>query len=289
MDWYIGTEWKLEKKGLKKKVIDLKFTELEKPNKVSKVIIKVAKFGNLNDRPSLYLRADKIDNSQELTMGTAITPVDYYLEMLVQQMVLGEKAHCFMRTASHKNDDNEDSDLNFIITLEEIISFKEFHKLDVKEMYNLAVQYKECGVKMFKEYPKFAHDYFSRAAKCLITYQPFEPLTADADGVDGEEMKALLIQIQTNLAACLLMEERYEDVIYLTQFVESVADPSEKSIYRRAVAFYNIKEFAKAQELIEKVPNYKEKKEFVKLQQNVKQSWTVSNNQYKDILKRMFK
>jgi len=278
MEWYVGNEWKLETKGLRKKVLAIDFKALDKPDQVSKVVVRIDQVQNLNGRPSKFLLSP--EESTELEMGTALTPVDYYVELLIRQMIVGQQALCSIRT---KNDE-----ISFVVTLEDILESQEIQKLNVKEMYILALRYKENGVIMFKAYPQFAHDYFSRAAKCLISYKPFDNLSLKQDGVAQSDMQSLFLQIQTNLAACLLLQKRYEDVIYQTRFVMTMAEPSEKSIYRRAMAFFHIEDFEQAQKTIEKIPNYQEKKEFLQLYLRIAESWKSSNDRYKHVVQRMF-
>ncbi|XP_065355124.1 protein Bride of doubletime [Calliphora vicina] len=282
MEWYVGTEWQLERKGLHKKVQALEFTKVEKPNQVAKVVIYVKRVENLKERETQWLNENTLNTDQNMEMGTAITPIDYYLEILVQQMMLGETAECTVKTKT------PGEEVKIILTLQEIKETKGIQQLTVPEMYNLALKYKENGVKMFKKYPIFAHEYFTKAAKCLISYKSFEGLTKKQDGVAGKDMQDLFIQIQTNLAACLLNEKRYDDVVYQTNFVDTMNNPSEKSIYRRATAYYHMNEFELAQKTIEKVADYKNKKDFVNLHQKILNSWKNSNAQYKGMVQKMF-
>lgn len=281
MEWYVGTEWKLERKGLYKKVQALEFTKVEKPHQVAKVVINVEKVENLKERESQWLGEKTLNTDQIMEMGTALTPIDCYLELMVQQMMLGETAECTIKTKGGEK-------IKIVLTLQEIKSSKGIQQLTVPEMYNLALKYKENGVKMFKTYPIFAHEYFVKAAKCLISYKNFEGLTKKRDGVAGKDMQELFTQVQTNLAACLLNEKRYDDVIYQTNFVDKTNKPSEKSIYRRAMAYYHMHEFELAKKTIEKVDDFKDKKEFANLYQKVSDSWKNSNAQYKGMVQKMF-
>ncbi|KAM7361834.1 bride of doubletime [Cochliomyia hominivorax] len=282
MEWYVGTEWQIERKGLHKKVLALDFTKVEKPHQVAQVVINVKKIENFKDRESQWLQQDTLNADQIMEMGSALSPVDYYLELLVQQMMLGETAECTIKTKQ------PGEDIKIVLTLQEIKSSKGIQQLTVPEMYNLALKYKENGVKIFKIYPIFAHEYFAKAAKCMISYKNFEGLTKKRDGMAGKDMQELFTQIQTNLAACLLNEKRYDDVIYQTNFVDKMNNPSEKSIYRRAMAYYYMHEFDLAQKTIEKVPNFKDKKEFANLYQRVSDGWKNSNVQYKGMVQKMF-
>ncbi|XP_017003772.2 protein Bride of doubletime [Drosophila takahashii] len=285
MDWYVGTEWEDKSRGLAKKVLALQFSEMEKPTTVSTVEFSVnKKTANLGGRPSKYLTSDESSTYPQqhiLEMGTSLTAVDCYVELLLQQFVPGETAACSITSKTGER-------VEFELRLERIVKNTQVEKLDAAEIYQVALRLKESGVASFKTFPKFAFDYFVRAAKLLITYKPFDQLTKKDNGIDGPTVETLFIQIQTNLAACLLQEKRYEHVIYHTQFVETEEDPSEKSIYRRALAYYHLKEFAKAQATIERLPNYEEKREFSKLRDNIAASWKDSNAHYKQVVQRMF-
>ncbi|KAH8359269.1 hypothetical protein KR093_005492 [Drosophila rubida] len=282
MDWYIGEEWNDRTRGLHKKVLNLQFHHVEKPLSNSTVLFKITKqCANLRGRPSKYLENSEIEK-HILEMGTAVTPIDCYLEIILQQFLPGETSTCSIETKTGER-------LQFDLKLESIISNSAVEKLSAAEVYKLAMRYKENGVVMFKAYSKFAFDYFVRAAKLLITYKPFDKLDKPTNGIEGSEMETLFVQIQTNLAACLLKEKRYEHVIYHTEFVETQDNPSEKSMYRRALAFYSLKEFEKAQQTIERVPNYEEKREFAKLLDDISTSWKSSNANYKLVMQRMFK
>nr|XP_017036746.1 uncharacterized protein LOC108084866 isoform X2 [Drosophila kikkawai] len=258
---------------------------MEKPTACSTLQFSVnKKCANLGERPSKYLASDETTaypQQHSLEMGRAVYPVDCYVEILLQQFLPGETAACSILTKNGVR-------IEFEMRLDKIVKNTQVEKLDAAGMYDLALRLKESGVATFKSYPKFAFDYFARAAKLLITYKPFDKLTKRENGINGSTVEELFIQIQTNLAACLLLEKRYEHVIYHTQFVETAESPSEKSIYRRALAFYHLKEFAKAQATIERVPNYEEKREFSKLRDNIAASWKDSNTHYKEVVQRMF-
>ncbi|KAH8383026.1 hypothetical protein KR009_006302 [Drosophila setifemur] len=285
MDWYVGTEWEDKSRGLVKKVLSLQFRDMEKPSTASTVQFSVNnKCANLGSRPSKYLASGErstYPQQHPLEMGTSLTPVDCYLEILLQQFLPGETAACSIAT-------NSGGQIEFELKLDRIVKNVQVDKLNAEETYDLALRFKGSGVAAFKTHPKFAFDYFVRAAKLLITYKPFDKLTKKENGINGSTVEELFVLIQTNLAACLLQEKRYEHVIYHTEFVESAECPSEKSIYRRALAYYHLKEFAKAQATIERVPGYEEKREFSKLRDNIASSWKDSNAHYKELVQRMF-
>lgn len=282
MKWYIGTEWQMERKGLHKKVLDLTFSKVDKPHAIAKVIINVDKVENLNGRQSAYLTEEKVMQDQSMEMGTGLFPIDCYLEMFVQQMIVGETALCTIKTKK------AGEEVRVTLKLKDIQDSKSIHTLNVPEIFDLALKYKENGVKMFKSYPVFAHEYFAKAAKCLISYKEFENLTKKEDGVAGKDMNDLMLQIQTNLAACLLSAKRYDDVLYQTKFVETMSAPLEKSIYRRAMAFYQKKDYDLALKTMEKAKDYKSNKDFVNLHQKIIESRKSSDAVYKGMVQKMF-
>jgi len=98
MDWYIGKEWTDSIRGLHKKVLSLQFQNLEKPLANSTVVFQVNKpCENLGDRPSKYLERNEIQQ-HTMELGTALTPIDCYLELLLQQFLPGETSACSIET-----------------------------------------------------------------------------------------------------------------------------------------------------------------------------------------------
>jgi len=285
MEWYKGNVWTYERRGLRKEVLGMNFSELDKPTEISTLIIQIEQVENLNGRPSKYLsNPENYGKDQELIMGTSLTPLDFCLELFVGQMILGETALCTMRTKK------PGEVISYVVYLKKIVSSRLIAELSVKETYEYALKCKGFGVIMFKDYKSFAHEYFSKAALALISLRPIKSVKAvkEIDGFDRYEVKALFDQVRLNLAAIHLLEKRYEDVIFLTKFIEKDEQPSEKGIYRRATAFYNIKNYDKALQLLEKIPNFREIPEFVTLYKRIIESQKASNEHYKDIVKRMF-
>ncbi|XP_055851626.1 uncharacterized protein LOC129915936 [Episyrphus balteatus] len=282
MDWAIGNEWKDSKRGLYKKILAIKFVKLHKPTTLSICRVKISNISSLEDRQSSYLR--QIDEF-DLEMGSAVTPVDCYIEILVQNMLLGEASQCQIKSKSGEP-------INFEISLIAISPTKYLFQLNVKEIYDLAQKYRANGVEMFKTYPKFAHEYFCRAAKCLISFKPFDVLAKESNELDGTDMKVLLQTLQTNIAACLLQEQRFEDVLCLTEFVNSMSPDEikdvEKALYRRALAYSNVKAYDKVLATLDKVDNIRDKKEFMALYNRTKENWKRDEDHYKSIVQRMF-
>lgn len=271
-------EWTCSKNGLRKELIDFTFNSMTKATEISKCLVNISDVKNLEDRETNYL-----NNEGEfwIQLGTAVTPTDYYTEIFLQQMFTGERSRCYIQTKSGVQ-------IEFTVKMLKIEFINYLYKLTVVEVYQLALQYKQNGVTMFKKYPKFAQEYFCRAAKCLISYQPFDVLTESSEHVNPRDLQSLFENLQTNIAACLVKEGRYEDVLHVTEFVEQNNEQvSDKAIYRRALALCNLNKYEEAKELIEK-SNYAENKEFCGLYDRIKNEWRRSDERYTNMVKKMF-
>jgi len=125
MDWYVGTEWEDKSRGLTKKVLALQFTKMEKPTTVSTVEFSVnKKTANWGERPSKYLASDESSTYPQkhiMEMGTSLTAVDCYVELLLQQFVLGETAACSITSKTGER-------IEFELKLEKIVKNTQVEK-----------------------------------------------------------------------------------------------------------------------------------------------------------------
>jgi tetratricopeptide (TPR) repeat protein len=156
-------------------------------------------------------------------------------------------------------------------------------------MFELAKSYKEKGVKMFKEYPLFAHNYFNLAAKCLLSFNPFddlEDLLADSS-LSKTDFVELLQNVYLNIAACLVKQQRFEDVLHVLSYSKTQDNPSEKAIYRLALAYFHLKQFDNAKATIERI-SYKNNKDLVQLMAKILENRKVDNENYSCMVKKMF-
>jgi tetratricopeptide (TPR) repeat protein len=155
-------------------------------------------------------------------------------------------------------------------------------------MYELAKLYKDNGVKMFKEYPLFAHNYFNLAAKCLLSFNSYD----DNDDflknstIKKQDYRELLQNVYTNIAACLIKQNRYDEIPSILEFSCKEENPSDKVIFRLATAYYQIHEYEKAKVTIEKI-DFKKNKELVQLMTKIQDKRKVDNNNEADMAKRM--
>lgn len=270
--------WDDPKKGIGKKTIEFDSSHLISPTEVSKVTVKISDIKNLEDRESHYL--DNVDKEFLIQMGSAVTPIDCYIETLLLHIKKLECCSCFIKTTV--------TEITFTLTVIEIEDNRSFFSLKLKEMFDLSQKYKANGVSMYKKHPRFAEDYFCRSAKILISCKPFDQLTEKDDGVEGSELKDFLQNLYINIAACKIKDGKFDDVLFLTQSVEdSLKDASEKAVYRRALALCNLQKYEEGKQLLD---SYGTKNpEMSKLYKRIHSEWKVSEEKYASLVRKMFK
>ncbi|XP_049286099.1 uncharacterized protein LOC125765227 [Anopheles funestus] len=165
---------------------------------------------------------------------------------------------------------------------------KYYYELTVAESLALAKCYKENGVKMFTKYPLFAHAYFNQAAKCLLSWSPIEQLDPAIEGVGTvEQMQSLLETLYLNIAACLIKQNRYEEVLHVLQYTNKQENPSAKATYRKALAQFKVKQYTEALATLERI-DYANSKECVALHKQIIQSRQQEDSIYNSMVKKMF-
>lgn len=274
--------WHNEEKGLRKELVEYEYFSIDKPTELSKCLVSIKNIVNINtEHDTKYLK----ENVEEfwIEIGNAITPIDYYIELLLMEMLTNESSNCFIKT---KSSDNE---IEFLMKLINIKSVKYYFELSSDEMYILAESYKNNGVQMFTKYPKFAQQYFNTAAKCLLSHQPFVDLDmAEANNqYKSMNFQELLNIIYMNISACLIKEKRFDEIIYLLKFVDDEPAPTEKAIYRRAFAFFNTKKYLEARQVIERI-NFKNNKTLSSLYNDINSAEKKDNMSYDNIVRKMF-
>lgn len=279
----VAKEWTDEKRGLRKELITFKYQSVTKANDVSKCLVAISDVSGLrDDHDTEYLRCEN-NTEYWVTLGDALTPIDYYIEVFLKQMLIGETSRCTINTKSGQS-------IQFILKLIRIEFGGYFYSKSLPELVHTVQHYKENGVKMFKKYPLFAHEYFSRAAKLLISCLPFNTLQEREMNIDEsspEFLQELLETIYMNLAACLIKEKRYEEALHVLEFTDRTENIPDKAIYRRATAHFHLHQFDEAKLILERI-NYKENKECNALYRNVFEKWKSSNDKYAKMVKKMF-
>ena len=273
--------WKDDTLGLSKVNSNGSYESIAKPTLLSTVTIEVEHVTNAEGVPSKILGAHP--GKQVHRMGTAETPLDFNVEVLLLKMLLGESSHASVARKTGKDH------VTFSIRLLKIENLRYFHQLSTKELIELATEYKERGVRLFKEFPVLAHVYFGRAHKLLHSYPGYihlRELTVEEDGIDGKELGVLASTVRSNLAACLLAEKRYEDLIDLLDRPEDAQ--SEKAMYRKAQALSYVKRYEEALGCIEGV-DWQKNPAMFSLHGNIKDRLAKEKENYAAMVKKMFK
>uniref|UniRef100_A0A182JPC4 FKBP_N_2 domain-containing protein n=1 Tax=Anopheles christyi TaxID=43041 RepID=A0A182JPC4_9DIPT len=267
-------------KGLRKERLSFQFTSMEKPSELSRCLVTICDVSNVEALETSYLTGGSIEE-RCITMGTALTPVDCYVELLLQQMLTNEESKCTISNA-------KGNDVTFTMKLLRIDRQKYYYELTVAETLELAKQYKENGVKMFPKYPLFAHAYFNQAAKCLLSWSPIDHLDPSIEGAGTiEEMQSLLETLYLNIAACLIKQDRFEEVLHVLRYIDRQENPSPKATYRKALAQFKVKQFTEALATLERI-DYASSKECVVLHKQIIQSRQQEDSKYSSMVKKMF-
>lgn len=274
--------WTDEKRGLSKVNLSLDFVSMTKATLLSTVTCVVEEVEGSEAVESDIL--GKV-GQQAHQMGTAETPVDCYIEDFLSQMLIGEVSRCAMRRKSP-----ESKPLEFTIRVIGIENRRHMHQLSPKEVLELASQFKERGVRMFKKWPEHAHVYFGRAHKLLCSYPGQKRLSEytveEVDGIDGEVVAGLLNATRHNLAACLLLEKRYEDMIGL---LDQPGDAkSEKAMYRKAQALCHLQRHQEALKCFEEIV-WQDNPPMASLNATIREKMAREKDEYSTMVKKMFK
>lgn len=280
----IEKDWMDVAKGLRKELISFKFQSTTKANDLSKCCVAITELNGLKDHhASVYLRDEHRNLDYWITLANAVTPIDCYVEVFLKRMLIGEKSRCSIKTKS--------GDLiSFILKLIRIEFGGYLYGKNLPDIVALAQHYRENGVKMFKKYPLFAHDYFNKAAKVLISCEPFETLgerKTDMAEADPIKLRELLETILSNICLCLIKQQRYEEAAHVMEFADRPDNVSDKQIYRRANALYYLGKLDDAKHTIERI-NYKDTKECLLLYNNIAEKLKESEQNYRKMVKNMF-
>lgn len=278
----IDKVWEDKAKGLRKEVVNFHFCSVVKPSELSKCLIEVLEVTNMNHEKHKSNYLENIEKEVWVEIGHGVTAIDCYVEEFLRQMFTNETSKCFITTTSS-------GVIDFTIKLKKIEFGGYYCEQTAIKMFELAKTYKENGVKMFKEYPLFAHNYFNLAAKCLLSFNPFDDiddLLTDST-LEKKDFQELLENIYLNIAACLVKQQRYEDILHVMSYSITQDDPSEKAIYRLALAYFHLKQFENAKNTIERI-NYKNNRDLVQLMAKIYECWKVDHDKYSSMVKKMF-
>lgn len=272
--------WIDDGKGLRKELISFSYKSMKKPSELSRCLVKISDVGDLGTRESNLLKPGGAISEQWINIGSSTTPIDYYIEQFLLQMLPNECSKC---TISCKA-----GTVRFVLELLRIDNNEYFFSRSSSQMLTLAKQYKENGVKCFPKYPLLAHKHFNRAAKCLLSFAPLENLDPALEGGDTiANMKSLLETLNLNISACLLKQNRFEDALHVLQYVDWQDNPSPKAIYRRALAQFHVKQYNEAIRTLQRI-DYTTSKECSTLYQNIMATSEKDKAKYNNMVRKMF-
>lgn len=278
----IEREWCDERKGLRKELIAFKFQSVTKPNDLSKCCVAITDLNGLKvHHVSKYLRDEHRCLDYWITINDALFPIDCYIELFLKRMLIGETSRCSIKTKSGDY-------ISFVMRLIRVEFGGYYYSKSLAEILELVQHYKENGVKMYKDYPLFAQDYFNKAVKLLISCEPFDTLKERESGeINPIELRELLETILSNICQCLINQGRYDEAAHVMEFADRTENVSEKAIYRRANSLYLLGRLEDAKRTIERI-NYKDKKECLLLHTNIMEKLKQSDSNYRKMIKNMF-
>ncbi|XP_033216691.1 peptidyl-prolyl cis-trans isomerase FKBP4 [Belonocnema kinseyi] len=286
------SSWESEDKLVSKEILE-KESFTKKPTERAVCRIKIANVSltriTIADLKK-ELHSDILDGSPEkiLTLGNACTKLDREIERAIKTMFIKEKSLITIRLPSVAEIGNEDVLVKFEMTLDSFETFKPVWNWNPNEKYEIALEYKETGVSLFKS-ARYKHAFFmfSKACKILITLEPLSALELAENLL--KNIGDLRIVLYNNMAECHLNRKNYEHAISLCCKVLERDENNVKALYRRGVAYGNLKNFEKALEDFKKVliiepKNSLAKEKFILYNEQ----YQLENKRYEKIVKRMF-
>lgn len=272
--------WQDETKGLKKEVIHFQYVSIVKASELSKCLVDILDIQNLNSHQSNYL---KEGNDFWIEIGHATTAFDCYLEEILKQMFMNETSRCDIKTKS--------GNVTFTIRLKRIEFGGYFHEQSAHRMFELAKFYKDNGVKMFKDFPLFAHNYFNLAAKCLLSFKTQDVEYGEllkGGEVTKKDFDDLLHNVYLNIAACLIKQERFDEILSILEFVKKEECPSDKAVFRLATAYYRVQNYEEAENVIKKI-DFKSNKDLTALMAKIQEFRKIEKEKSSSLAKKMLK
>ncbi|XP_003428224.1 FK506-binding protein-like [Nasonia vitripennis] len=283
------TTWESADKLIKKEIIrEGQFSN--KPTELSVCTIHVANPQSLDlsieqMKENLYSDIIDADSKKVIVIGDACSHVDRYIERAIEMMSLNEHSLITVQFPPDRTR-TETIILSLEVTLEKVDFHKRIWEWSLEEKYQTALKYKEKGVELFKAKRNVdAFHRFSKACKTLITLEPIEET--------DETMKNILTLkyvLYNNMAECQLIQENYEHTITLCNKVLSKEEKNVKALYRRGVAYGNIKDYEKSVNDLKIVVSIEPKNKKAQEKFNIfNERWRVSVQGYENIVRKMFK
>ncbi|XP_050464897.1 peptidyl-prolyl cis-trans isomerase FKBP4-like [Cataglyphis hispanica] len=230
------------------------------------------------------------EGEKVLIIGEASAEIDRKIENAIQMMNIHERSLVTITMPAIQSEINSESIIvKFQITLIKCERNKPIWELNAEEKYEIALKYKERGIELFKDLRITDAFYkFSRACKILITLEPIPDLELDKQLESN--INNLRLMLYNNMAMCHLNRKNYEHTITLCTKILDKDKNNVKALYRRGVAYGNMKNNEKAvadiKEVLTLEPNNNAAKEKFNIYNDRLQESVQRSN---DMIKRMFK
>ncbi|CAK9822249.1 Peptidyl-prolyl cis-trans isomerase FKBP62 [Anthophora retusa] len=227
------------------------------------------------------------EGEKPVIIGEANCEIDRQIERAIKMMMVFEKSLITIQILL------EDIDMcliiKFEITLTKMQPYKPIWEWTPEEKYSLALKYKEIAVHLFKENRCVDAFYkFSKACKILITLEPIHDL--ELNPKLESNINNLRLVLYNNMAGCQLRRKHYSQTISLCNKILSKESDNVKALYRRGVAYGNLKDIDKAVMDLKGAVNLEPHDQMIKEQfilYNTKLQ--EANKKFEDMVKRMFK
>lgn len=178
-------------------------------------------------------------NEKEWTIGEANSEIDRKIERAVQMMMIGEKSLVELSVSSFTSPNIL---ISFEITLKHFDPFQPIWEWSPETKYDLSLKYKEQGIKLFEQSRHVdAFHKFSKACKILITLEPIKDL--ELEKKLECKINELRLVLYNNMAGCQLNRKNYELAIALCNKILSKDQTNVKALYRRGIAYGQIRDF----------------------------------------------
>ncbi|XP_015514652.1 tetratricopeptide repeat protein 9C-like [Neodiprion lecontei] len=258
----------------------------KKPTERSRCRVRIEDVNSsgLSDNPetqhSDYIKPSSTEELT-ITVGDADCRVDEYVERAIQTMFTGEQS--LVRV---KLDDTVCLSLKIkLLACEVHVPIWEW---SAKEKYDVALYYKEAGVRLYKSSRIVdAFSKFSKACKILISLEPIpESDIEDSLRNDIEHLRRILYN---NMAECHLTRKNFEHTVSLCYKVLQRDENNVKALYRLAVARENQGDYERALADMEKVIGLQPKNQAAKERLIIyRRKVYEAQKKYDNMVKKMF-
>lgn len=220
-------------------------------------------------------------------IGEADNEIDRQFERALQMMLVSEKSNIVIKLVLEGW--VTPTVIQAWITMKHIEHHEPIWEWTPKKKCEVALRYKETGVKLFKEERWIDAFYrFSKACKILITLEPIPDL--ELDKTLESNINSLRLQLYSNIAACHLRRKNYEHAVTLCTKVLDKESNNVKVLYQRGVAYGSLGDIERAQVDLRDALKLEPHNPVIKEKYLViRQRCQEANQRFDNMVRRMFK